>query len=282
MSPRKAITRDGSPTLYSERFDQHYHNMAGALTESRHVFFERTGLIRALESHRDFTVFETGFGTGLHLLLLEWLRRESGSRSHIRFYSVENYPVDDVLIRQMEYPVLFPGMDHFITKLQELADVLHSASSGDFVRLECADDALSGSGSKIGDTESGDDSPRLSAAIFRGDFYDLKSSQVRQPVHFFLHDAFSPKANPELWSQNAFAKLHALADKKAVLGTYASATEARAAMILAGWHVARCAGPPGKREMTLASPDETMLSGHKRVNEHRLRERFGGCGQAGL
>lgn len=258
---RKVITRDGSATRFSEACQQHYHNVLGALTESRHVFFKQTGLFRALAEHRNLTICETGFGTGFHLLLTELLRRETGSGSRIRFYSVEKYPLNGAAIREMGYEHLFAGSDKpddsfhdLVHKIADFSDILCSAGPNQTRNLSLA--------------------PLTEAYVFHGDFFQWDLEQITRPVDFFLHDAFSPSVNPELWSRQAFARLIAKADPQSVLGTYCSATEARAAMVLAGWHVARAAGPPGKREMTLASPCETVLAGFKRVNEQRLKKRF--------
>ncbi|MDG5768110.1 MnmC family methyltransferase [Balneolales bacterium ANBcel1] len=287
MTPRNVLTNDGSATLYSDRYRQHYHNIAGALTESRHVFFERTGLFEALKSHRDITICETGFGSGFHLILMEWLRHLTGSRSTVFYYSVEKHPVPPDQIRGMGFEKLFPGVSgkgddeaaegpageaspiagrvpsppltpNSLGRLADLAEALYAADSGATVSS-----TMTGQGGQT------------FAHIYRGDFFDWDLSQIHQPAHFFLHDAFSPDANPELWTKEAFSKLLQAADSRAMLGTYCSATRARAAMVLAGWHVARAAGPPGKREMTLASSDEAMLEGYKPVNAERLRERFG-------
>ncbi|MBP3192126.1 tRNA (5-methylaminomethyl-2-thiouridine)(34)-methyltransferase MnmD [Natronogracilivirga saccharolytica] len=298
--PEQVRTRDGSMTLYSHHYGQHYHNLAGAWTESRHVFFEQTGLLRAIAGHRNVTVFETGYGSGFHLLLLELFRRSAKSRSNIYYAGVEKYPVSGDMFRSMQ-----PG--------KIAADLYESAGTSPSVADENADlaneelaDAIAGfndrqcraeTGSVISVTLSGDppDSARsgtpppeqagtdrihtgsTTATVYRGDFSDLKSLSSMISVNrfdFFLHDAFSPAANPDLWTTEVFSKLLDSASDRAMLGTYCSATKARAAMVLAGWHVARAAGPPGKREMTLASPSEEALSGFKRVNEQRLRDRF--------
>ncbi len=250
---RIVTTRDGSPTLYSERYQQHYHHLAGALTESRHVFFDRTGLSRTLAAHRDFNIFEVGFGTGFHILLLEFLRKKHGSRSRIRFYSVEKYPVESDLVRKMSHSRILPDMEDIIEDVIRFSGKLHAAHPGEYIAISL---------------------PLTTLVVFRGDFFDLEQNKIDGPIHFFLHDAFSPNVNPELWTPPVFRKLLAVADKRAVLGTYCSATKARAAMVLGGWHTARAAGPPGKREMTLASPCEECLASYKRVNEQLLKERF--------
>jgi len=63
-------TKDGSSTLYSPGFAQHYHNPNGAVAESLYIFFESTGLQESIRQHRSLNIFETGFGTGMNLVLL--------------------------------------------------------------------------------------------------------------------------------------------------------------------------------------------------------------------
>jgi tRNA U34 5-methylaminomethyl-2-thiouridine-forming methyltransferase MnmC len=89
-----------------------------------------------------------------------------------------------------------------------------------------------------------------------------------------LFDPFSPDVNPELWTREVFRKLADWSDPDVLLATYGAASSARAAMAAAGWKVARAPGALGKREMTLAALNPEMLSGWKRVNEDRLRERY--------
>ena len=55
-------TEDGSPTLYSPRFSEHYHSTRGALSESRHVFIDHGLATLTLPS--PIRVLEYGFGLG--------------------------------------------------------------------------------------------------------------------------------------------------------------------------------------------------------------------------
>ncbi len=59
---------DGSKTLYSEQFGQHYHSVYGARTESERVFVD-LGLRFISERYQELNVFEMGFGTGLNAWL---------------------------------------------------------------------------------------------------------------------------------------------------------------------------------------------------------------------
>lgn len=293
---RKVQTRDGSSTLYSEHFHQHYHNLSGAQTESRHVFFEQTGLLQAITDHRKVTVFEVGYGSGFHLLLLEVFRRMTASRSTIHYLGVEKFPVEGEVFRSMELEQVTralsgpaqtipsgPGaFSDIIDTIAGFNDRQCRADSGSTISVTLSDLPA---GTQTMHTESDRKSPESNpatggftrATVYRGDFSDRKAVNIltgTKSIDFFLHDAFSPAANPDLWTVDVFSNLLATASEEAMLGTYCSATKARAAMVLAGWHVARAAGPPGKREMTLASPSGDALSGFKRVNEQRLRERF--------
>ncbi|MDZ7772376.1 MAG: MnmC family methyltransferase [Balneolaceae bacterium] len=97
---------------------------------------------------------------------------------------------------------------------------------------------------------------------------------IRRRADFIFHDPFSPDVNPELWTGEVFSKLLAWSAPSAVLATYCAASAARGAMCWAGWKVARAPGALGKREMSLASPDASMLEGFERVNEERLAARY--------
>ena len=82
------VTNDGSHTVYSTRFDQHYHNPNGAIAESRYVFFKKSGLLEALTNQQRITILEVGFGTGLNLLVLLDYYLQHESTAQIDYYSI--------------------------------------------------------------------------------------------------------------------------------------------------------------------------------------------------
>ena len=69
-NPKVVATGDGSPTLFSDRFNAHYHSIHGAISESQHVFI-LNGLEYFLEKNNrsSIDILELGFGTGLNALL---------------------------------------------------------------------------------------------------------------------------------------------------------------------------------------------------------------------
>ena len=45
------VTKDGSSTLFSKRYNQYYHNPNGALSESQTVFIKRLNIEAHLHKH---------------------------------------------------------------------------------------------------------------------------------------------------------------------------------------------------------------------------------------
>lgn len=85
------ITDDGSITLFSEQFNQHYHSKYGAKTESDRVFLE-LGYEYAAENFERIKIFEMGFGTGLNA----WLSALSAEKVKIKtsYFGIEKFPVE--------------------------------------------------------------------------------------------------------------------------------------------------------------------------------------------
>jgi tRNA U34 5-methylaminomethyl-2-thiouridine-forming methyltransferase MnmC len=242
-------TRDGSTTIYSERFDQHYHNPNGAVKESRYVFFDTAGVPRMLEEQDEITVLETGFGTGLNLvLMLDYLKR-TGSGCRVNYISIEAFPISANLVKDLDFGSELSGRE-----TGRLLNRIFSALQPGWNRFEITH--------------------QCTLHLYIGIFEDLTDLPIQGKVNLLFHDPFSPDANPELWTLRVFRKLKSMAAGNATLVTYCAASSARAAMAAAGWCVARAPGALGKREMTIASPDVRQLGKFKRVNEERLKMRY--------
>ena len=85
----------------------------------------------------------------------------------------------------------------------------------------------------------------------RGDFADCKSAAPAPDIVFF--DPFSLKTDLAMWTLAAFREIAGLcADKEVELFTYSCSTSVRAAMLAAGFYVARGAGTGPKAETTIA------------------------------
>lgn len=243
-------TKDGSTTLYSPRFDQHYHNPNGAVAESHYIFFETTGLQEEICQHRSFNIFETGFGTGMNLiLLLDQLEKVPYSGA-ITYLSVEAYPIDVETVSKLRF-----GADTGLEKYKPLLKRIFREAKPGMNRFDLG--------------------PDRTLLLYIGQFNHLfEQETISETFQFIFHDPFSPEVNAELWTPDVFQKLLSISSSNALLTTYCAASSARASMAVAGWVVAKNRGALGKREMTLASPDPDRLSGWKLVNEKRLIERF--------
>lgn len=243
-------TKDGSTTLYSPRYDQCYHNPNGAVAESRHLFFEQTGILYDIRQNKPFNVFETGFGTGLNFILLLDYLSEVGYSSHITYHTVEAYPVEPGMVSGFN----FGEGPRLYSYKSLLTDIFGKIVNG-LNRFEPAD--------------------YLTFKLYSGLFDRLfDEEQIQETFDYLFHDPFSPEVNPELWTPGTFESLKEISSPDAVLSTYCAATSARASMAVAGWNVSRAAGALGKREMTLASLNPSRLSKWKRLNEKRLIQRF--------
>lgn len=249
MSQHIHTTKDGSSTLFSEKFDQYYHNPNGAASESLYVFFEQSGLFKSLEKADSLTVLEIGFGTGLNFLLLAEHLKQNHIQTSVDFYSVEAFPIGKETASGINFT------DHISDPeiTDSLPQIFDSLKPGmntfqPFEHLE------------------------LTLHLFNGFFEEFNPSNLT--VDFIFHDAFSPEVNAELWKDETFSKLAGYSHENTILTTYCAASKARAAMCVAGWYVAKARGALGKREMTIASRSEKKLKDFKRLNESRLSERY--------
>tara|TARA_R110000868_G_scaffold259361_3_gene517177 strand:+ start:3303 stop:4076 length:774 start_codon:yes stop_codon:yes gene_type:complete len=249
-SSKHHFSKDGSSTLYSNKFGQFYHNPNGAISESKYVFFDAPGLTTAFDTEQDqLIIFEIGFGTGLNFMLLLDQYLSKNLTFPVHFYSVESFPVTEETANTFNF---FEFLEH-----QELKEILPNI----FRQLRPGKNTFHPLPNK-----------NVRLHLFYSTFDEVKS--IDHAANFVFQDAFSPEVNKELWTVGAFEKLASFCADDAVMATYCAASKARAAMAKAGWFIGRTQGALGKREMTIASLSEKKLTSFKRVNEQRLIERL--------
>lgn len=244
---RLVETRDGSHTVYSPQFDQHYHNPNGAVAESRYVFFEQTGILSDLERTNELTILEIGFGTGLNLMLLLDYCLASKTEAAINYYSVEAFPLEPEMAANFNY-------GKYLQQPESL-----TLAAGIFNNLS--------RGMNHFDLPGG-----ISVHLFYGPFKIFNPGGL--DADYIFHDAFSPDVNGELWTGDFFNKIKYYSGDNVIMSTYCAASKARGAMAWAGWKVARSQGALGKREMSLAALNPDRLGNLKRINEERLARRY--------
>lgn len=224
---RKIIeTADGSKTIHLLDWDEHYHSKHGAVQEALHVFI-KSGLHHHRNSHQTedskhvISILEIGFGTGLnaYLSLLEATKLDL----QINYVGVEAFPVNENELKLLNYPEIVLGMAK-----DELFDALHS------VCWECEH--------QITD--------RFALIKRKQLFKDITDSTKYDIIYF---DAFGPRVQPELWTENIFRIMYKTLKLNGVLVTYSAKGSVRRAMLSVGFAVERLQGPPGKREMLRAT-----------------------------
>lgn len=219
-----ALTEDGSSTIFNSSFNQHYHSIHGAISESQHVFMKMGWeFSTSLELPRnDLSILEIGFGTGLNafLVLLEW---EKEKNRRVTYTTLEAFPLEENKIVQLNY-----------------AEQLHvPAQQENFLKLHRTEWEIPVA------IENG--FSILKKKIKLEDFIPAKNS-----FDLVFFDAFSPEAQPELWTEEIFRKLYAGMKEGGILVTYCAKGQVRRNLIAAGFSVERLEGPPGKREMLRA------------------------------
>ncbi|MDE7414175.1 MAG: tRNA (5-methylaminomethyl-2-thiouridine)(34)-methyltransferase MnmD [Muribaculaceae bacterium] len=211
-------TADGSPTLYLEDIDEHYHSVKGALVESNHVYVD-LGWRKAAESFDPVTVFEVGFGTGLNAALTAKTARENGKKTI--FYSVEAYPLPKATIDN-----LIPFQEQ---TYREEFQAVNDAEWEKPVKIN----------------------PFFTLVKIHSDLLSMTLPEGINAVYF---DAFAPEKQPEMWSENIFKKIFGSLTTGGILTTYCAKGSIRRMLQSTGFFTERLSGPPGgKREVLRAT-----------------------------
>ena len=215
-------TADGSTTIQLPEWNEQYHSKHGAIIEAKHVFIE-SGLNHWVGQHPNtpISILEIGFGTGLNAFLN--LIEASNKNLTVTYTGIEAYPIQSSEIKQLNY-----------------AEML-KASKEDFMRLHEVEWERS---SKIHSNFK---------LIKRKMFFSEIDDKLTQDLIYF--DAFGPRVQPELWTEEVFKKMFLVLKPKGILVTYSAKGSVRRAMQTVGFTVERLSGPPGKREMLRGTKD---------------------------
>jgi tRNA U34 5-methylaminomethyl-2-thiouridine-forming methyltransferase MnmC len=207
--------RDGVPV--STRFADPYYSLDDGLAETRYVFLAGNGLPERLRP--GFHVAELGIGTGLNLLALLALVRETG-RGPIRYTGFEAFPLSANDMR---------------------------AALGAFP--EVADDAEA----LVSAWENGGrfHTSQVEATFILGDARQTLPNWPNKADAWFL-DGFAPARNPELWEPALLAEVARHTAPGGTAATYSAAGEVRRSLAAVGFIVERLPGYGRKRHMTAA------------------------------
>ncbi|NKI32991.1 tRNA (5-methylaminomethyl-2-thiouridine)(34)-methyltransferase MnmD [Croceivirga thetidis] len=217
MKRKIIVTGDGSKTIQLEDWNEQYHSKHGAIQEAYHVFI-KNGLDRLKK--KEISILEIGFGTGLNAIITFIESQKSGKT--IDYTGIEAFPVTLREVQQLNYTEALNSHEK-MPVFQEM----HACEWSKTVKIS-ADFCLTKYKMKIEDV------------LFNSKF-DL--------IYF---DAFGPRVQPELWTEEIFSKMYVSLKPKGWLTTYSAKGAVRRALQSVGFLVERTEGPPGKREMLVA------------------------------
>ncbi len=207
--------RDGVPV--STRFADPYYSLDDGLAETRHVFLAGNDLPGRLRP--GFHVAELGIGTGLNLLALLALVRETG-----------------------QGPVRYTGFEAFPLSANDMRAALAA-----FPEVSDEAEALVAAWEDGGPFRT----PEVEATFVLGDARQTLPRWPHSADAWFL-DGFAPARNPELWEPALLAEVARHTAPGGTAATYSAAGEVRRSLAAAGFIVERRPGHGRKRHMTAA------------------------------
>lgn len=226
----------------SSHFDDIYFSTSDGLEETRYVFLRHNDLAQrwsALPAGSDFSIAETGFGTGLNFLAAwQMWREQAPPQCRLHFISVERYPLSHADLHKAL--ALWPQLDELIQPLLAayppvLSHGFHRLwfDQGQVCLTLIIDEASSGFAQLLNCEH-----PRLAAPRHRVDAWFL--------------DGFAPAKNPDMWSEQLFTLIGQLSHADTTAATFTCAGIVKRGLKNAGFHIEKVPGFGRKREMLQA------------------------------
>ncbi|MDR2970926.1 MAG: tRNA (5-methylaminomethyl-2-thiouridine)(34)-methyltransferase MnmD [Bacteroidales bacterium] len=218
MKRKIVITADGSHTIYSEEVKQHYHSHFGALQESMHIFIEAGFCSPIFSKLKNISVLEVGFGTGLNALLTYFKSKEL--RKKVYYETMELYPLTSQEVEQLNYPSLLP-----YPNAKEIFMALHNAQWNQEQKIS------------------------QEFTLLKRQISALNAEYPPNTFNLVYFDAFSPEAQPELWTKEVFKTIYDCIKNGGILLTYCTKGNVKQTLSTLGFQIEKLPGPIGKREI---------------------------------
>jgi len=227
-------SEDSSFTAFSVNFNEHYHSTKdGALHESlqKHVIPALT----LLSDKEELTILDICYGLGFNTLATLYYLKKNNIKKKIRIFSPE---MDGELVASLN---TFPYPEEFMF----LKPIIEAVSR---------------------DNRYEDDTCLIEVYIGDARAY---LRECKEQFDIVYQDAFSPQANPLLWTREYFADIARFIKDDGVVTTYSIALKTRLALYENGFDIYLNEGE-GFRKATLASKAE--LKGFEKVDmEHKIK-----------
>lgn len=199
----------------SKEFDDVYFSAENGFAETQHVFIRGNGLPEAWAG-KDFTIFETGFGTGLNFLCAWRLWNETNAGKKLHFISVEKFPLSREEIESALGVWRESFEEEFAALLEEYPENIsgtHRIVMGENCMLTLIFDDVNEAVPKLNET-----------------------------VDCWFLDGFKPKKNPEMWTDILFQNMARMSKPGTTFATFTAAGLVRRGLWAAGFDVKRIKG----------------------------------------
>ena len=228
-----ARSNASSPTPYSKKFDDVYFSRDDGWAETDYVFLRGNDLPAAWRGKDTFTIFETGFGTGLNVFAACALFEKTANKTQrLTIVSFEKYP--------FAYDELYAGLTPFhgfiLKYITAIKNEYPAFKSGFKASLR-------------GEVHTIKITPQISLRLIIGDINDTFSSVKNTYADYWFLDGFKPASNPDMWSDIVFENMARLSRKGTTFSTFTAAGFVRRGLQGAGFDVQKIKGFGTKREM---------------------------------
>jgi queuine tRNA-ribosyltransferase len=239
----EVILKEGVGYIRDTASGEVMHPGSDPSLEARSLYVEQSRLLERLQEHRDgpLVVWDVGLGAAANAMAAI-LAVENAAPATTRPLTLVSFENDlDSLKLALDHPGYFKHLRHAAPRALLTASRWNSRSAA------------------------------IDWLLLRGDFAITKFEAPPPDVIFF--DPFSFKTDSALWTLAAFRELaQACSQKPAELFTYTYSTSVRAAMLAAGFYVAkgRATGPKGETTIGLSALAAAAAHGHELLGQDWL------------
>ena len=186
---KQVITKDGSVTFFNEHYKETYHSVTGAIEESfkKFVFPSK---IPELAEKESISILDVCFGLGYNSCAAIDLIHDISPSCRIRIVALEK---DEKLKDAVQR--ISPWLKHYFIIKEAYRDKEYNRNNVE-IRM-----------------------------VFGNAETEIK--KINETFDAIFHDPFSPKKNPELWTEDFFSEEYRLLKKKGRLTTYSCARVVR-------------------------------------------------------
>lgn len=194
-------TKDGTNTLYSDKYNQHYHSISdGALNESiqKHVF----PAFKYIKKQDEYNILDICYGLGFNTLSTLYYINSNEIKAKVNIVSVE---LDVKLVKDLKnfiYPQEFTPYKNIIKSI-----------------------------SKYGEYHAENINIKIHFNDARAVLNDLNTR-----FDIIYQDPFSYDCNPTLWSVEYFKQLNRLTKDESIITTYSQSSKVRYSAYNAGFN----------------------------------------------